>query len=58
MRDDVKRVFPIGTEVSAAAANGGKWHLNAEHDGETYDGFANELDVEILDVLATVNEGK
>jgi hypothetical protein len=54
--DKGKRVFPAGTKVSAAEPHRGKWHLNAEHDGETYDGYAGALELEVGALLATVNE--
>lgn len=51
--------FPAGTKVSATeAARAGRWHLNAEHDGEFYDGYADDESLTIGAVLATCNEGK
>jgi len=52
------RTFPAGTEVSATEAGANRWHLNAKHDGETYDGYANSAALEIGEVIATCNEGK
>ena len=54
-----ERTFPVGTSVSATeAARAGRWHLNADHDGETYDGYADSASLTIGAVLATCNEGK
>jgi hypothetical protein len=50
-------VFPAGTTVSATeGARANRWHLNAEHACETYDGFTGSESLTIGAVLATVNE--
>lgn len=54
---DHNRTFPAGTEVTATASSSDRWHLNAEHDGETYDGYARSGLLEIGEVIATCNEG-
>lgn len=51
-------LFGTGAEVSATEAGPNRWHLNAEHDGETYDGYADSAALEIGEVIATCNEGK
>ncbi|MBT2587925.1 hypothetical protein [Arthrobacter sp. ISL-95] len=52
-------VFPTGTQVSAAEASRPDWwHLNAEYEGETYDGYANSSVLDIGEVIATCNEGE
>jgi hypothetical protein len=55
---DGKHDFPAGSEVLATESGGVVWHLNAEHNGETYDGYAPTDVLEISEVLATINEGK
>jgi hypothetical protein len=52
-----RHLFPTGTEVSATEPNGrGRRHLNAELEGETYDGYVDGAALEVGTVLATVNE--
>ncbi len=54
-----RHLFPTGTEMSATEPNHRNWrHMNAEHDGETYDGYAASSSLEIGEVIATCNEGK
>lgn len=52
-----KHVFPVGTVVSATEVSSGRHHLNATHNGETFDGYAASDQLEIGELLATINEG-
>lgn len=54
---DEGRSFPAGTEVSATEAGPERWHLNADHNGEAYDGYAPSAALEVGEVIATCNEG-
>lgn len=57
VEDDSPRVFPAGTEVTAISLpSGGIWHLNAHHDAATYDGYAASSELDVKDVVATINE--
>lgn len=55
---DNNRTFSPGTEVTAVEAGEDRWHLNAECDGETYDGYARSRHLDLGEVVATCNEGK
>lgn len=55
---DGHHLFDAGTRVSATEAGPDRWHLNAELDGETYDGYVPSISLEIGEVIATCNEGK
>lgn len=54
---EAPRLFPSGTAVTAIERDGGRYHLNAEFEGETYTGFTPADTLQLGDVAATVNEG-
>jgi hypothetical protein len=62
VEDDVTRVFPAGTEVSATEAyssRAGQWHLNANGGAgpwDTYHGYAAAEQLQLGQILARVNE--
>ena len=52
-----RHLFGTGTEASATQRWPKAWHLNAELDGEMFEGLAVDSDLEIGEVIATCNEG-